>query len=61
MDRFFNMSVNSDSNTGEKKPKLSNLNQAQNRRRYVNFENGSDFICSLNLNNPDLTVLLLLK
>ena len=44
-----------------KRPKLSNLNQTQNRRRYVNFENGSHFICSLNLNNPELTVLLLLK
>ena len=35
---------------------LSNSNQTQNRRRYVNFENGSHFICSLNLNNPELTV-----
>ena len=25
----------------KKRPKLSNLNQTQNRRRYVNFENGS--------------------
>ena len=40
---------------------LSNLNQTQNRRRYVNFENGSHFICSLNLYNPELTVLSLLK
>ena len=40
----------------KKRPKLSNLNQTQNRRRYVNFENGSHFICSLNLNNPELTV-----
>ena len=39
-----------------KRPMLSNLNQTQNRRRYVNFENGSHFICSLNLNNPELTV-----
>ena len=29
-----------------KRPKLSNLNQTQNKRRYVNFENGSHFICS---------------
>ena len=28
----------------------------QNRRRYVNFENGSHFICSFNLNNPETTV-----
>ena len=39
-----------------KRPKISNLNQTQNRRRYVNFENGSHFICSFNLNNPDTTV-----
>ena len=29
----------------KKRPKLSNRNQMQNRRRYVNFENGSHFIC----------------
>ena len=40
----------------KKRPKLSNLNQTQNRRRYVNFENGSHFICSFNLNNPEMTV-----
>ena len=28
----------------KKRPSLSNLNQTQNRRRYVNFENGSHFI-----------------
>ena len=49
--QFFNRSMNSDSNFGRKIPKLSNLNQTQNRRRYVNFENGYHFICSLNLNN----------
>ena len=40
----------------KKRPKLSNLNQTQNSRRYVNFENGSHFICSFNLNNPEMTV-----
>ena len=40
----------------KKRPKLSNLNQTQNRRRYLNFENGSHFICSFNLNNPESTV-----
>ena len=40
----------------KKRPKLSNLNQTQNRRRYANFENGSHFICSFNLNNPETTV-----
>ena len=33
-----------------------NQNQRQNMRRYVNFENGSHFICSFNLNNPELTI-----
>ena len=45
----------------KKRPTLSNLNQTQNRRRYVNFENGSHFICSLNLNNPELTVFIAFK
>ena len=40
----------------KKRPELSNQNQAQNRRRYVNFENGSHFICSINLNNLELTI-----
>ena len=40
----------------KKRPKLSMQNQTQNRRRYVNFENGSHFICCFNLNNPELTV-----
>ena len=35
---------------------LSNSNQTQNKRRYVNFENGSHFICSFNLNNPESIV-----
>ena len=43
------------------RPKLSNQNQMQNRRRYVNFENGSHFICSFNLNNPELTVFIIFK
>ena len=44
-----------------KKPTLSNPNQMQNKRRYVNFENGSHFICSLNLNSPELTVFIIFK
>ena len=40
----------------KKRPTLSDSNQAQNRRRYVNFENGSHFICSFNLNNLETTV-----
>ena len=61
MVRFFNRSINSDSRIEEKRPKLSNLNQTQNGRRYVKFENGSHFICSLSLNNPELTVFIDLK
>ena len=42
----------------KKKPTLSNSNQTQNRRRYINFENGSHFICNLNLNSPESTVFI---
>ena len=45
----------------EKRPTLSNPNQTQNKRRYVNFENGSHFICSSNLNSPELTVFIVFK
>ena len=44
-----------------KRPKLSNLNQTQNRRMYINFENSSHFICILNLNNPELIVFIAFK
>ena len=40
----------------KKRPTLSNSNQTQNRRRYINFENSSHFISSFNLNNPESTV-----
>ena len=40
----------------KKRPKLSNSDQTQNRRRYVIFENGSHLICSFNLNSPETTV-----
>ena len=33
----------------------------QNKRRYVNFENGSHFICSFNLNNLENTVFIVFK
>ena len=33
----------------------------QNKRRYVNFENGSHFICSFNLNNLETTVFITFK
>ena len=44
-----------------KRPTLSKQNQTQNKRRYVNFENGSHFICSFNLNNPETTVCIVFK
>ena len=44
-----------------KRPTLSNSNQTQNKRRYVNFKNGSHFICSLNLNSPELTGFIVIK
>ena len=44
-----------------KRPTLSDPNQTQNKRRYVNFENGSHFICSFNLNNPETTVYIFFK
>ena len=31
----------------DKRPTLSDVNQTKNRRRYVNFQNGSHFICNL--------------
>ena len=45
----------------KKRPTLSDLNRTQNRRRYVNFENGSHFICSLNLNSLELTIFNVFK
>ena len=44
-----------------KRPGLSNPDQMQNKRKYVNFENGSHFICSFNLNNPGTTVFIVFK
>ena len=44
-----------------KRPALSNPDQTQNKRRYVNLENGSHFICSFNLNNPEKTVFIIFK
>ena len=45
----------------KKRPTLSNSNRMQNRRKYINFENGSCFICSLNLNKPESTSFITLK
>ena len=65
IDNYFKINKWIDSSIGQsavikelnkKRPKLSNSNQTQNRRRYINFENGSHFICSFNLNNLESTV-----
>ena len=65
IDNYFKIKKWHDSSIGQstviqrldkKRPTLSNPNQTQNRRRYINFENGSHFICSFNLNNPESTV-----
>ena len=65
IDKYFKIEKWHDSSIGQstviqrldkKRPKLSNPNQTQNRRRYINFENGLHFICSFNLNNPETTV-----
>ena len=65
IDKYFKIKKWYDSSIGQstaiqqldkKRPSLSNQNQTQNRRRYINFENGSHFICSFNLNNPETTV-----
>ena len=53
IDKYFKIKKWHDSSIGQstviqrldkKRPKLLNLNQTQNRSRYVNFENGSHFI-----------------
>ena len=65
IDNYFKINKWIDSSIGQstvlqelnkKRPKLSTSNQTQNRRRYINFENSSHFICSFNLNNPESTV-----
>ena len=65
IDKYFKIEKWHDSSIGQltviqrldkKRPKLSNPNQTQNRRRYINFENGSHFICSFNFDNPETTV-----
>ena len=70
INNYFKITEWMDSSTGQstmiqeldkKRPKLSNLNQTQSRRRYVNFENGSHFICSLNLNNRESTVFIVFR
>ena len=33
----------------------------QNKRRYVNFEDGSHFVCSFNLNNPEMIIFIIFK
>ena len=70
IDNYFKITEWIDSSIGQstvlqrlevKRPTLSNLNQMQNRRRYVNFENGFHFMCSLNLNNSESSVFIAFK
>ena len=61
MVRFFVRSINGYSTIRCKRPTLSNPDQTQNKRRYVNFETGSHFICSLNLNSLELTIFIVFK
>ena len=58
IDNYFKITEWIDSSIGQstviqqldkKRPTLSNSKQMQNRRSYLNFENGSHFICNLNL------------
>ena len=66
IDNYFKITEWIDSSIGQstviqqldkKRPTLSSLNQTQ-IRRYVDFENGSHFICSLNLTNPESTIFI---
>ena len=70
LDKYVKMNEWFDSSLGQstviqrldvKRPALSSPDQMQNKRRYVNFENGSHFICSFNLNNPETTVFIVFK
>ena len=64
IEEWFNSSIGQSSviqRLNVKRPALSNPDQMQNKRRYVNFENGSHFICSFNLNNPEMTVFIIFK
>ena len=64
INEWFNSSIGQSSviqRLNVKRPALSNPDQTQNKRRYVNFENGSHFICRFNLNNPETTVFIVFK
>ena len=67
LDNYFKINKWIDSSLGQstvhqelnkKRPKLSNSDQTKNRRRYVNFENGTHFICSFNLNSLEVSVFI---
>ena len=64
INEWFNSSIGQSSviqRLNVKRPALSNPDQMQNERRYVNFENGSHFVCSFNLNDPETTVFIVFK
>ena len=64
INEWFNSSIGQSSviqRLNVKRLALSNPDQMQNKRRYVNFENGSHFICSFNLNNLETTIFIVFK
>ena len=64
IDEWFNSSIGQSlviQRLSVKIPTLSNPDQMQNKKRYVNFKNGSHFICSFNLNNPETTIFIIFK
>ena len=61
MVQFFDRSIISYSMIKCKKTHIIQPDQMQNKRRYVNFENGPHFICSFNLNNPETTIFIIFK
>ena len=70
IDSYFKIAEWIDSSIGQltvlqeldkKRPTLSSLNQTQNRKRSINFENRSHFICSFNPNKPESTIFIAFK
>ena len=64
IDEWFNFSIGQSlviQRLNVKRPALSNPDQMQNRRRYINSENGSHFICCFNLIDPESTVFIVFK
>ena len=56
IDKYFKIKKWYDSSIGQSTVIQQLDNKRHNKRRYVNCENGSHFICSFNLNNLELTL-----